>query len=128
MKKPDILSILTILLVFFLGSCTSSNKEQLVPSVCKTDDPAYQVSYHNDMVPIFESNCYGCHGKQSNENSGGIILEDTTVLNKYIANGQLLSNINHTSDHPMPPPPAPQLSTCEITQITTWINQGYPKN
>lgn len=126
MKNFISVSFLLTLLVVFAGACTSVNKEQLIPDNCKLDST---LSYSKDIQPIFANNCYGCHGKTSNETSGGIILEDTTTLNKYIQNGQLLANINHTSNNPMPPPPAPKLSDCEISQITYWINVlGAPKN
>ena len=126
MKNLVTVSFLFILLALIAGACTSVNKEQLIPDTCKVDS---SLSYSKDIQPIFSNNCYGCHGKTSNETSGGIILEDTTVLNKYIENGQLLANINHSSNNPMPPPPAPKLSDCEISQITYWINVlGAPKN
>jgi mono/diheme cytochrome c family protein len=126
MKNFVTVSFLFFILVVLAGSCTSANKEQLIPDNCKVDS---SLSYSKDIQPIFEINCYGCHGQNSNETSGGINLEDTTTLNKYIKNNQLLNNINHTSNNPMPPPPAPKLSDCEISQITYWINVlGAPKN
>jgi hypothetical protein len=126
MKNFFTVSFLLIFLVAFAGACTSVNKEQLIPDNCKVDST---LSYSKDIQPIFANNCYGCHGHSSNETSGGIILEDTTTLNKYINSGQLLANINHTSANPMPPPPAPKLSDCEISQITYWVNVlGAPKN
>jgi hypothetical protein len=119
--------ILTTLTVFFAGACTSVKKENLIPpDNCKIDS---SLSYSKDIQPIFEINCYGCHGHSSHETSN-VDLEDTTTLNIYIQNNRLLDNINHApgSDF-MPKPPAPKLGDCEINQITYWIKVlDAPKN
>ena len=127
MKQPLILLRFTILAVFFISSCTSENKDHLVPPGCKTDSADYQVSYKNDISPILADNCYGCHGNGNDAGSGGINLQDTTTLNKYINDGQLIANITHKSKNPMPPPPAQMLSDCDISLIEVWIQQGAPK-
>jgi mono/diheme cytochrome c family protein len=128
MKSSFNLLILLLLPVFFITSCANENKDQLVPPGCKSDSTDYQVSYKTDIAPILENNCYGCHGNGNTGGSGGINLQDTTTLNKYINNGQLIANITHTSNNPMPPPPAQMLSDCEISLISLWIQQGAPKN
>jgi hypothetical protein len=124
MKKQAIIFFLAVLPGFFASSCTSANKEQLIPAGCKTDNMSYTI----DIVPILQGNCYGCHGNGNDAGSGGINLADTTTLNKYINDGQLLANITHTSSKPMPPSPAPKLDTCDISKIHNWIIQGAPKN
>jgi hypothetical protein len=129
MKFQVIVSAFVFAAVIFVGACTSVKKDELVPKGCKTDSADYQVSYNNDIVPIFEVYCYNCHGSSSNETSGGIILEDTTVLNKYIESGQLVGNITGAPGYnQMPKPPAPPLTSCEISQITRWVEQGAPKD
>jgi len=128
MKQPVFLLIIAILMGLFMDSCTSANKEQLVPKSCKTDDSLYKVSYSNDIVPLFESRCYSCHGNGMNETSGGHNLQDTTELNSYIEDGRLRGNINQEPGFfPMPPPPDTKLSDCEINLVNTWIDQGSPK-
>jgi cytochrome c553 len=123
--RSEVLMFISIPL-FFFGSCTSADKEQLLPSVCIADST---ITYSTDIVQIFEINCYGCHGQNSNETSGGINLQDTTELNNYIQNGKLLGNIMHSPGFDaMPLPPAPKLSDCQISQIANWIDRGAPKN
>lgn len=113
--------------IFFIYSCTNANKETVSPSVCKADSPV-SMSYSKDIRPIFSSYCYGCHSTE-NQGVSGVDLEDTTQLNKYIQNDQLVNNINHAAGaDPMPPPPAQKLSDCNISEIELWISQGAPKN
>jgi mono/diheme cytochrome c family protein len=129
MKRPIFYMFFLIVAARYLGSCTSASKEMLLPAGCKTDDTLYVVSYTTDVVPIFESNCYACHGSTSHDNSG-VNLQDTTVLNHYIENGQLLANITQTpgTDYDPMPKNAAKLDTCEISIIHQWIRQGYPQN
>jgi hypothetical protein len=127
MKQPIFSILLALLTAGSLGSCTSASKEELLPAGCKTDDLNYVVSYTRDVVPIFESNCYGCHGSTSDDNSG-INLQDTAELNKYIRSGQLLGNITHAPGYDPMPQNAPKMDTCDISIIHQWILQGYPQN
>jgi hypothetical protein len=127
MKRPIFTSLIIFLSAFYMGSCTSASKEELLPTGCKTDDSLYVVSYSKDVVPIFESNCYACHGSTSHDNSG-VNLQDTTVLNKYIQSGQLLGNITQAPGYDPMPQNSPKMDTCDISIIHQWIRQGYPQN
>lgn len=123
-KQLGIFSGLFFLAISIFPSCTNDNKDQLVPAVCDT----VNMSYSRDIVPILESNCYGCHGNGNTGGSGGINLQDYNTLKGYALDGRLYANITHTSETPMPPPPAPKLPECEINKILDWINQGAPNN
>jgi len=112
------------ILALFFTSCTSDNKDQLVPATCDTVNMSYSI----DIVPILQTHCYGCHGTGNTGGSGGINLQDYNTLKGYALDGQLYANITHTSNTPMPPPPAPKLGDCEINKILDWINQGAPNN
>jgi hypothetical protein len=127
MKQPIFVLFIAILSAFSISSCTSASKEELLPPGCKTDDSLFVASYTSDVVPIFESHCYACHGSNSHENSG-VDLQDTTVLNKYIESGELLGNITHAPGYDPMPQDAPKMDTCDISVIHVWILQGAPKN
>jgi mono/diheme cytochrome c family protein len=127
MKRPIFSMLFTFFAALSIGSCTSASKEELLPAGCKTDDSQYVVNYTTDVVPIFESNCYACHGSTSHDNSG-INLQDTTVLNHYIQTGQLLGNITQAPGYDPMPKNAPKMDTCDISIIHQWIRQGYPQN
>jgi mono/diheme cytochrome c family protein len=117
--------ILFSIVLIVSNGCTSASKDQLLPQVCKVDN----LTYTQDIQKIFEVNCYACHGSNSNETSGGIDLQDTAVLDIYIKSNQLQANIMHSAgSNPMPPPPEPKLTDCEINQINAWIIAGAPKN
>jgi hypothetical protein len=125
-RQVSLLLIMITVIAISFNSCTSANKEELIPSVpCDTVGMRYSV----DIVPILSGNCYECHGATTHSISG-VNLEDYNTLKSYAngVDGQLYQNINHTSAHPMPLPPRPKLSDCNISKILDWINQGAPNN
>jgi uncharacterized membrane protein len=86
-------------------------------------------TYNNGISSIFSTYCNGCHGVAPG--SGNVILSDYN--NAKNAGSTLKQNflnaINYTaatSSKNMPP--AGKLSSCQITQITKWINNGCRNN
>jgi hypothetical protein len=118
--------IIIAIISISVNSCTNANKEELIPEApCDT----VGMSYSQDIVPILNNYCYECHGANTYSISG-VNLSDYNTLKSYSngVEGQLYKNITHTSDHPMPLPPRPKLSDCNINKILDWINQGAPNN
>ncbi|MDE3144627.1 MAG: hypothetical protein KGL19_10765, partial [Bacteroidota bacterium] len=70
-----------------------------------------------------------CHNTTTNYL--GVILSDyTSAVNSIKTTGTatFLNAINFTSSTAaMNMPPSGQMSSCQITQITKWINNGYPQ-
>jgi uncharacterized membrane protein len=125
-KQLSLVMIIVAVISISANSCTNANKEEIIPVVpCDT----VGMSYTNDIVPILSGNCYACHGATTHSTSG-VNLEDYNTLKSYAngVEGQLYQNITHASSHPMPPPPIPKLSDCDISKILDWINQGAPNN
>ena len=85
------------------------------------------VTYSGSVTGILKANCYSCHAGTAGA-GGGIQLDTYTTLKVYVSNGQLLSSINHTGSVPAMPLNAAQLSSCDISTIQTWINNGSPNN
>lgn len=113
-------------ILFFVASCTSVKKDELLPAGCAD---TLNITYSGTVVNILRDNCYTCHS--GSNSSSGYDLTDYPTLKKYALNGILFGNITHASGpgyHPMPPPPLPKLDTCEIYKIQLWIEAGAPEN
>ena len=91
--------------------------------------------YTQRVLPIFESNCYHCHGGMSNR--GGLNMSSRAGMLKgghggaaiVPGNAQqslLIQLIRHEgpADDPMPMPPKIKLSDADITTVTQWIQAG----
>jgi len=94
------------------------------------------VYFQNTILPLFVSNCAmsNCHNATSHRD--GIILDSysniigTGHIQPYNVNyGHIYQAITTTSDEDrMPPSPSPALTSTQINQIATWINQGALNN
>ena len=114
-----------MLLIFAIqqGACYYDVEEELYGTTeCSTDN----LSYKNDILPILENRCYGCHDAASN--FGGITLEGYSSLRTYVDNDQLLGVIKHEAGFSPMPKNAAKLLDCEIEKIETWIGEGAPDN
>ena len=96
------------------------------------------VDYYNQRVlPIFQANCYSCHGGMNHR--GGLNISTKAGLLKGGHDGSVLDAthpeqslliklIRHEGppDDPMPMPPRPRtkISDADIATITEWIKAG----
>jgi hypothetical protein len=130
MKKIISISFTIIgIVVIGMMSCSKASEDLLQsssPIPCDTTS----IKYSTDVVPILQNNCYTCHGTNSNDGSGGIVLEGYANLSPWAFNGVLVGNITHAPGfNPMPMPiGTPMLPDCEINTITAWVNQGVLNN
>lgn len=118
--------LLISLLMFVLSSCYYDNEEELYqflrPPICQTDT----LSYQRDIHPIWENNCFQCHGQGlafGNINLSG--YEDVLVLAK---NGRLLGAISHDPAFSPMPKGGNQLDSCQIKRVEAWMSQGMINN
>lgn len=111
--------------VVSFSACTYNSEEDLYPlpvDGCPSED----MSYTTDILPIIETNCYGCHDALAA--NAGIVLEGHANLIIKVENGSLLGTIRHEEGWSSMPKAAPKLSDCQIEKITAWIDQGSPNN
>ena len=85
-------------------------------------------TYNNGISSIFSTYCNGCHGVAPG--SGNIVLSNYASAKTagVTFKQNFLNAINYTaitSSKNMPP--AGKLSSCQINQITKWINNGCPQ-
>ena len=106
-------------------------------AVSAAADPAPNtVAYYNEKVlPIFQTNCYRCHGGENHR--GGLQIDSKAGLLKGGRDGAvlvpgspekslLISLIRHDgpADDPMPMPPKGKISDADIATVTAWVKAG----
>ena len=99
------------------NSCYYDNEENLYPGGCDITDLKY-----TDILPIFENNCYACHG--NGQRQGDIDLGSYAKLKTYADVGTLFCAINHGDGCSPMPQGSPKIDQCSIDQIEAWIKDG----
>lgn len=84
------------------------------------------VSYSQDLKPIFNNSCVGCHN--SGNASGGIRLDDYAGIRTVADNGRLVGAITWAPSFQNMPQGGQKLDDCKISLIQAWINQGSGNN
>lgn len=97
------------------NACTNT-----ITSTCVTTN----MSFVNNVLPIFSSNCNGCHN--STAPAGGINL--TTYAGTKSASARLVGSISHTTGYVPMPSSTTKLAACDINKIAAWISQGTINN
>ncbi|WP_321290419.1 hypothetical protein [uncultured Sunxiuqinia sp.] len=128
MKKSKIFLIVAVL-GFALSGCVYDFVAPEAPIVIDPDDPgAVVVSFENEIVPIFQAKCVGCH------KAGGI--KSTPDLTADKAYNSISGYVNTTTPavseiYKKPSPdgnhPA-KYSTNEAALVLGWIAQGAENN
>jgi hypothetical protein len=112
-----------MLLLVFTASCTYYNEEELYPDeTCDTTN----ISYKNDVLPVFQKNCYTCH--YDNTTYGNLDLSNFVHIQRVVDNGNLLRNIKQEPGGIAMPQGGAKLPDCTILKIEQWINLGIPNN
>ncbi len=89
---------------------------------CDTSD----VSYSQQIAPIFDTKCKGCHGS-SNPNAGLNFLDYSTVASTA-KSGRLLGALTWSDGYVKMPQAMEQLPACDLNLIQAWIDQGASNN
>lgn len=93
--------------------------------------------YTQRVQPIFQANCYRCHGGQHHRGHfslatrAGLLrggMDGSVVVPGNAAQSLLLRLVRHQGPAddpmPMPPPPRHKLSSADIATISEWIQAG----
>lgn len=89
---------------------------------CITTD----MSFNNDIRPILQNYCIGCHG--SVNPGGGFILSNFSGVSVVVNNNKLLGSIRRESGFSPMPKGGASLPQCSIDKITAWVAQGAKDN
>ncbi len=122
MKLLSILS--AILIVTALNSCYYDTEENLYPNPPACDTLA--MSYTTDIIPIFTTHCYSCHG--NNTTVSAIEFEGYADLILVLASKNFLGAIKRSPGAIAMPLGSDKLPDCQIVKIEAWINQGKQNN
>lgn len=118
-----------IILATTVQSCYYDNEEYLYRSSSTTCDTT-SAKFATFVSPIIASQCAtsGCHNASSA--SAGADLSSYAKIKSYITNNKdlFLGSINYTSGYSKMPKGGSQLSACDRTKITNWINAGMLNN
>jgi len=121
--KKNLALIFLFQLVFY--ACSWDNEEDLYPELPVCD--SLNVSYQQDLVPIFSNSCYSCHSHINAPDFGvGISLENYEDVVAFSA--PIVATVNHEDGYPAMPRAADQLDSCAISKIEAWVNSGTPDN
>jgi len=127
--KKGILIIIVLVLIATVG-CYNDKYDQLYVTSPNTVCDTTSVSFATVIQPILNTNCIVCHSSSGVASSYGDFTAYGRSLTAQVNNGDLLRDINITSlssvNHM--PQNAASLSSCEIAQITAWVNQGALDN
>jgi cytochrome c551/c552 len=87
-----------------------------------------QYTYSNGISQLLTTYCVACHG--SSGASAGVVLSSYASAKAAVTSqgATFLNSINFKMSNPAQNmPPAAPLSSCQITQVTKWINSGMPQ-
>jgi hypothetical protein len=134
MKRYFVILSAIALVSFTVVACSKDNEQDVTNngsnnggsnnggSTCDTAN----VKYSTGVVPILQTNCYGCHG--NGVVSGGVALDNFNTLRTRALNGSLIGVITHAQGYPAMPKGGAKLSDCNINKIRSWINNGALNN
>ncbi|MCX6224098.1 MAG: hypothetical protein NTV01_05025, partial [Bacteroidia bacterium] len=108
------------LVVILIASCYHDNEEFLYPKLDQGCDTTL-ITFSKSILPILQTNCYGCHSASENANSGkGINLEDFSLLKQRVISGEFYASIVQNSTLVQMPKDGAVLATCSLNKIKIW--------
>lgn len=123
MLRIGLILIMVVCIISAFVGCAYDKKELIYPTVtCDTTN----VTYTDVIEPLVRQRCYSCHAGPGGGISG-TSLDSYDDLKTVASFGEVVHRITTTDPSEMMPKGGPRLSDCEISKITTWVNNGYKK-
>jgi hypothetical protein len=99
------------------------------------DDAARKVNYKDDVAPIFNARCNGCHN--NDKKKGGLVLDGYASMMQGGGSGAVVEPgdpdnsrlyllVAH-QEEPAMPPNSPKIPDAELDTIRRWIEAGAPE-
>ncbi len=109
-----------------LTACYYDKEDLLYGPALPCTDSTGTISYTAKVVPILQTNCYGCHSGASP--SGGQAMGTYTADKALVTNGKLIGTITHATGFSPMPKGGSKISNCNIAVIQKWVTAGAPNN
>lgn len=108
--------------ITYNGTIEFKDANDLLLSINLTGTGTNTVSFNNDVLPLIESKCSGCHTGGANTNF--------TIYNNAKSNiNEIISRINKTEDsNDFMPKSGNKLSTTELNLFQKWLDDGTLEN
>ena len=90
---------------------------------CNINSP---VSFRNDVLPIIDNYCYGCHNTADAQ--GGYSYSTYNETLKSVNDGSLMGSIKFENGYIPMPENSNKMQTCNIDLIQLWIDEGGEDN
>ena len=84
------------------------------------------VNYSGTIRSIISSKCQGCHSGATA--AGGLDYSNYEGVKAKVNDGRLWGAVNHVAGFSPMPKNGNKLSSCELSQIKKWIDEGAPNN
>lgn len=122
--------ILLGVIVFTFQACRTDSIEELSPKSGGGCDTT-KARYSQAVSKILETRCAlpGCHkGVAVRQSIGDFDTHEGIKIYLDNKKQRFLDAINHNAGTSPMPKNGAKLPDCDILQLTTWINNGYPNN
>ena len=126
MQKVSTYLLAAVLLMISVSSCYYDNEQYLYGVTQTCTDTTTNISYAQQLVPIFHQSCYGCH--TGSFPSGGILMGTYAADKALAVNGKLYGSISHASGFSAMPKGSAKLSACSVSAVKKWVDAGSPNN
>jgi hypothetical protein len=93
---------------------------------CDEECDTTNVTFAEQVWPIIETTCYGCHSGSSP--GGNIYLRNHAEIVTAVNGGRFWGAINHEPGFSRMPKVGPKLPDCDLATIRIWIEDGMPDN
>lgn len=127
MSRKFIWYVSCLIIAYLTGiSCSKTSEDQLTPPSENKSCDTVNMTFSNDVQPILNANCYGCH--HEGNAYAGVALDTYDGVKQTVVNEQLIGVINQSPGFNPMPPNGSKLTQCNIDKITDWVNRGAVNN
>ncbi|MFK7832044.1 MAG: hypothetical protein AB8B52_02095 [Winogradskyella sp.] len=116
---------LLFLLIFTISSCSYDSESDLIEVSTDPVDPNILVNYTDDVLPIMQSACIGCHSSPP-VNGAPFALVNFSQVDQRASS--ILNRMSLQSGAPGAMPPSGRLPQSTIDKIQQWIADGQLEN
>jgi hypothetical protein len=126
MKIKSNIFLPALLVIIMLSSCYYDKTDLLYATSSATCDSIPTISYTQNVVPLLQQYCYGCHSGGSP--SGGVAMGTYATDKAMAVNGKLFGTINYSSGFSPMPQGSAKFTVCQIATVKKWIDANSPNN